>query len=156
MRFLVTALLLAGTTSVWAGDVTVLKGSDILSKLSGKTVRGAYAGGMAFTETFWPDGKDTYWDPRGTSSGKWSVAQDLMCFEYDAEFNMAGGCFRIEKIGANCFDFYSVSKGLNDAPRVDEKPRYVARASTDGSEGTCPTELQAQLHAVHDCAILSQ
>lgn len=142
MRVLILVFLLAGTSFAWAGDVSVLKGPDILSKLSGKTVRGAYADGTAFTETFWPDGKDTYWDPRGISTGQWSVARDLMCFEYDPEYSMAGGCFRIEKTGANCFDFYSMSATINDTPAADKKPRYVARASADGATGTCPVELQ--------------
>jgi hypothetical protein len=142
MRLLIMTFLMAGTACAWAGDVTLLKGPDILSLLSGKTIRGAYADGTAFTETFWPDGKDTYWDPRGTSSGKWSVVRDLMCFEYDPEYQMAGGCFRVEKSDANCFDFYSMSATMDDAPATDKKPRYVARASADGVEGTCPVALQ--------------
>jgi hypothetical protein len=142
MRFLILAFLVVETASAMAGEISVLKGPDILSMLSGKTVRGAYLDGTAFTETFWPDGKDTYWDPRGTSMGKWSVARDLMCFEYDPEYKMAGGCFRVEKSGANCFDFYAMSATMNDAPVTDKKPRYVARASADGVAGTCPVELQ--------------
>jgi hypothetical protein len=142
MRAWFLTVLLASTTSAWAGDHSVLKGPEIISILSGKTVRGAYADGTAFTETFWPDGKDTYWDPRGTSAGTWSVARDFMCFEYDTEYNMAGGCFRVEKSGANCFDFYGVSKGLNDAPADGPKPHYVARASADGADTTCPVDLQ--------------
>jgi hypothetical protein len=142
MRFLILAFLVLETATVVAGEVSVLKGPDIVSLLSGKTVRGAYVDGTAFTETFWPDGKDTYWDPRGTSMGKWSVARDLMCFEYDAEYSMAGGCFRVEKSSANCFDFYAMSATMNDTPVTDKKRRYVARASADGVAGTCPVELQ--------------
>jgi hypothetical protein len=142
MRVWVVIFFLAGIVSAWAASASVLKGPDIISALSGKTVRGAYADGTAFTETFWPDGKDTYWDPRGTSMGQWSVARDLMCFEYESEFNMAGGCFRIEKTGANCFDFYAVSNSMNDKVPADKRPRYVARASADGADGTCPVELQ--------------
>jgi hypothetical protein len=142
MRFLYLVFWLAGLSPTWAGDISVLKGPDILAMLSGKTVRGAYADGTAFTETFWPDGKDTYWDPRGTTTGKWSVARDLMCFEYDSESNMSGGCFRVEKNGSNCFEFYAVAKSVNDVPLPGTKPRYVARASADGVEGACPAELQ--------------
>jgi hypothetical protein len=142
MRLLVLTFLVLGISGAGAGESSVLKGPDIISALSGKTVRGAYADGTAFTETFWPDGKDTYWDPRGTSSGQWSVARDLMCFQYEAVYNMAGGCFTVVKSGANCFDFYSVSSNMIDAPPHGAKPRYVARASADGADGTCPTELQ--------------
>jgi hypothetical protein len=142
MRVLLLVFLLASVGEALAGNTVVLKGPDILATLSGKTVRGAYADGTAFTETFWPDGKDTYWDPRGPTTGHWSVARDLMCFEYDSEFNMTGGCFRIERYGANCFDFYGVSQSMNDPAPAQKKPRYVARASVDGAEGTCPVELQ--------------
>jgi hypothetical protein len=142
MRFWVLIFLILGISNVCAEEISVLKGPDIISALSGKTVRGAYADGTAFTETFWPDGKDTYWDPRGTSSGQWSVARDLMCFEYEAAYNMAGGCFTVVKSGSNCFDFYSVSSRMIDAPPADAKPRYVARARADGADGTCPAELQ--------------
>ena len=142
MRLLVLLFWMVGTSSAETADVSVLKGQDILSILSGKTIRGAYADGTSFTETFWPDGKDSYWDPRGISTGHWSVAQDLMCFEYDPEYNMAGGCFRIEKIGANCFDFYVLTQMKNDPVSDTKKPRYVAQASADGAKGTCPVDLQ--------------
>jgi hypothetical protein len=142
MRFWILTFWVLGVSNACAGESSVLKGSDIISALSGKTVRGAYADGTAFTETFWADGKDTYWDPRGTSLGKWSVARDLMCFEYDVQYEMSGGCFRVEKSGSNCFDFYSVSKNVSDVPPAGTKPRYVARASADGAVATCPVELQ--------------
>jgi hypothetical protein len=142
MQLLILLSWMAGISSAEAENVSVLKGPDIISVLSGKTIRGAYADGTSFTETFWPDGKDSYWDPRGTSTGHWSVAQDLMCFEYDPESNMIGGCFRVEKTGANCFDFYVQAQAKNGAAPDVKKPRYVARASADGADGTCPVDLQ--------------
>jgi hypothetical protein len=141
-RVLVLGVAVIGCTSVFAGELASLNGPDIIASLSGKSVRGNYADGSPFTETFWPDGKDSYWDPRGTSSGHWSVARDLMCFEYDAEFNMAGGCFRVVKVGTNCFAFYAMAQNLNDAPTVDKKPHYTARAAADGAPETCPSPLQ--------------
>jgi hypothetical protein len=142
MRCLVLVFTVLGVSLAWADEANLLKGPDILSQLAGKTVRGTYADGTAFTETFWPDGKDSYWDPRGTSTGRWSIATDLMCFEYDLEYNMAGGCFRVQKIGANCFEFYVSKLKVDDVPSTDKKPRYVARASADGVDGVCPVALQ--------------
>lgn len=142
MRIWVLVFTMIGISHAFAGEMSFLKGPDILSMLAGKTVRGAYADGTAFTETFWPDGKDTYWDPRGSSTGRWSIARDLMCFEYDTQYNMAGGCFRVQKVGANCFEFYVLSPTVNDPLPADKKPQYVARASADGVDGVCPVALQ--------------
>lgn len=133
--------VLALNSHALALEATSLKGPDIIDHLAGKSVRGTYADGTPFTETFWPDGKDTYWDPRGSSSGTWRVSEDMMCFTYDAVSNMSGGCFRVEKIGANCFDFYAVSQPPGLDPRKGG-PRYTARASADGAPETCPDELQ--------------
>ena len=125
----------------FAGEMIVLKGPDIIQHLAGKSVRGTYADGTPFTETFWPDGKDTYWDPRGSSTGIWKVTEDKMCFEYDEATGLSNGCFSVLRIGANCFDFYAESQ----APATGQRkggPRYTARASADGAAETCPDQLQ--------------
>ena len=142
MRIWGLVFLAACSSAAWAGGRPILDGPEILSELAGKTIRGAYADGTAFTETLWPDGKDTYWDPRGASVGHWSVERDLVCFKYDDEYNMAGGCFRVEKNGSNCFDFYSEKEAVGDTAKPAKKRRYVARASSDGAEATCPVDLQ--------------
>ena len=54
---------------------------------------------------------------------------------------MAGGCFRIEKISANCFDYYVLAGSEEEALSPQSKPRYTARAHIDGATGTCPNDL---------------
>lgn len=118
----------------------VLAGPDIIAALEGKTVSGAYAGGLAFRETYFLGGKIDYWDPRIAEKGQWSVVNNLFCTFYDS---MAGGCFRIEQIGNNCFDFYAAANTQEQALKPDEKPRYTARGSRDGESPSCPRDLSS-------------
>ncbi len=142
MRWLALLMVFAGMPQALADEGKVLDGPAIITDLAGKTVRGAYADGTSFTETFWPDGKDTYWDPRGTSTGHWSVENNLMCFVYDSGELMSGGCFQVVRSARNCFDFYAAPANGKEGAAAKTDGRYVARASADGVDGTCPVDLQ--------------
>jgi len=117
-----------------------LDGPTIIAVFDSKTVAGAYADGLAFRETYMSGGGIGYWDPRGTATGQWSVVNNLFCTFYDS---MAGACFRIERVSANCFDYFAAADTEEQALAPDATPRYTARGSIKGQASTCPEELQA-------------
>jgi len=117
-----------------------LDGPAIISAFEGNIVVGAYADGLAFRETYAAGGGISYWDPRSSAIGTWSVVNNLFCTFYE---NMEGACFRIEQIGANCFDFLAAADTQEQALTPHSNPRYTARGYVIGRTQTCPDELQA-------------
>jgi hypothetical protein len=116
-----------------------LAGWQIIATFEGKTVTGVYADGMAVRETYLPGGSIAYWDPfYGNRVGQWSVVNNLFCTFYDG---MTGGCFRIERISENCFDYLAAASSEQEALSPTVKPRYTARAFIEGNPSTCPDEV---------------
>ncbi len=135
----VAAVLLAGA------EPRPLTGAEIIAAFEGTTVTGTYADGMAFRESYATGGRISYWDPRGDFTGNWSVTNNLFCTFYDPKDSNAalnGGCFRVEKIGANCFDFLVAAQSNEEALDPKAKPSYTARGSVSGKPSTCPDPLQ--------------
>jgi hypothetical protein len=130
-------LLAAGTGR------NALLGPEISAAFKDQTISGRYQSGYEFTETYAGDGKSKYWDPRGPMTGTWSIVGDLFCTFYDGG-SLDGACFRVEKIGENCFDFFSAADSTEEAKAPTREPRYTARAAIDGKKSTCPVELQAR------------
>lgn len=118
----------------------ILSGPEIITAFEGRTVAGAYHDGLAVRETYAVGGAISYWDPRGPDTGQWSVMNNLFCTFYTS---MAGGCFRIVQVSANCFDFYALADTANDALNPKDKPAYTARAAVQGTASTCPEDLQS-------------
>ncbi len=122
-----------------ADQPRALSGTGIIQAFDGKTITGAYADGVAFREAYHADGTLSYVDVRGSFVGRWSVRNNLFCTFYA---DIAGACFRIEKISDNCFDFFAAAESEAEALNPPNKPRYTARASVVGSPDTCPDPLQ--------------
>ena len=80
-----------------------LDGPSIIKTFEGKAVSGAYADGTPVKETYNIGGGIEYWDSIRTSSGTWSVVNNLFCTFYN-NTEMSGGCFRVEQVSTNCFD----------------------------------------------------
>jgi hypothetical protein len=117
-----------------------LDGPTIIRIFDGKAVTGVYADKTPVRESYKIGGGMDYWDPYRTTTGTWSVVNNQLCTFYnDAE--MSGGCFRVEQVSANCFDYYAVAGSTSEALTPSDKPRYTARASIDGVPETCPDEL---------------
>lgn len=117
----------------------VLSGPEIIAAFEGKTVSGAYADGTAVRETYLVGGAITYWDPfYGSRTGQWSVVNNQFCTFYDG---MKGGCFRVERVSENCFDYFAQAASEQEALAPTDKPRYTARAFIEGKPSTCPDEV---------------
>lgn len=117
-----------------------LDGPTIIKVFDGKSVSGVYADGTAVKETYKVGGRIDYWDPYRATTGTWSVVNNLLCTFYD-DGEMSGGCFRVEQVSANCFDYFALAGSTTEALTPQGKPRYTARASIEGVPETCPDEL---------------
>lgn len=107
-----------------------------------KALEGEYASGRSFKETYRGDGGLRYQDDMRESGGHWSVSQGTFCTIYDDD--PAGGCFRVQQIGANCFEFYFVARTEEKAPGPpDREPSWTARAWIADHESTCKVRIGA-------------
>jgi hypothetical protein len=117
-----------------------LDGPAIIKIFDGKSVTGVYADGSPVKESYKAGGGIDYWDTLRTSTGTWSVVNNLFCTFYDNP-DMNGGCFRVEQVSANCFDYFVLASSTGEALTPTNKPRYTARAHIDGIPDTCPDDL---------------
>ena len=102
----------------------------------GQSLNGEYASGRTFKEVYRDDGGLRYQDDMRESGGHWSVSSGTFCTIYDDD--PAGGCFRVQKSGANCFEFYFVARTEDKAPGPpDRDPSWTARAWISDQESTC-------------------
>ena len=58
--------------------------------------------------------------------GHWSVASGTFCTIYDDD--PTGGCFRVQKTGANCFEFYFVARTEDFQELVKDLAMHIAAA----------------------------
>ena len=127
--------------SAWA--LAQARGSDgpwlsenELQRFRNTTIDGRYADGKAFTENYRADGTLTYVEPGITLGGHWSVRQGTFCTIYDSD--TAGGCFRVSRVGPNCFEFYFVARTEASTPGPGEGgPRWTARGAIQGQPQAC-------------------
>jgi hypothetical protein len=117
-----------------------LDGAAIIKTFEGKGVSGVYSDGSPVKETYKLGGGIDYWDKVRTSTGTWSVVNNLFCTFYN-NTEMNGGCFRVEQLSANCFDYYALAGSTDEALKPSDTPRYTARAHIEGAPNTCPDDL---------------
>lgn len=130
----VGALLLArpaGADGSWLSD------DELLKHFKNATIDGRYASGKAFTESYRVDGSLNYVEPGVTLGGHWSVREGTFCTIYSGD--AAGGCYRVSRVGPNCFEFYFASRTEESAPG-DGKPRWTARGAIQGAPTACRDE----------------
>lgn len=113
---------------------------DLKSVFAGKEVEGEYPGGDMFRENYGADGNVAYEDDQRTSGGHWSVREGTFCTIYDDD--PTGGCFRVRKVGGNCYEFFFVARTEEEAPGPGDKdPDWAARAWLADEEPTCKERL---------------
>ncbi len=135
-RSIVLVLAIAGLNAraaafeVWMGD------EDLRAAFAGREIAGHYDDGARFRETFRPDGSVHYEDELRTSGGHWSITAGTLCTIYDD--NPSGGCFRVRRVGSNCFEFHFVARTEDDAGRAPGKPDWTARGWLADEFSNCP------------------
>jgi hypothetical protein len=130
-------LVMTTTVASAAGDAGVwLPDADIAAALGGKTIEGRYANGRAFTERYLTDGRVEYMENGQAMGGHWTVTAGTLCTIYDSD--PAGGCFRVSRTSANCFEFYFAARTEEAAPGPDgSPPQWTARGSVSGDSAAC-------------------
>jgi hypothetical protein len=118
------------TATTWMGD------EEIRNAFAGVTINGSYVDGVKFTESYGHDGRISYSDPRKAMNGHWSVVNQTFCTLYD-DFP-SGGCFKVARHSANCFEFYFLTASESEAARPNSgRPSWTARGWNVASPATC-------------------
>jgi len=114
-----------------------LSGPEIMAQFKGTTIDGRYASGKAFTERYAADGRLSYTEPGLALGGHWSVTEGTLCTIYD--YDATGGCYRVARVDANCYEFYFVSRTEAAAPGPPGggKPSWTARGALQGKPSAC-------------------
>jgi hypothetical protein len=113
-----------------------LQGDELRAVLSGKTLEGRYAGGRAFTERYGADGSLWYAEGARKIYGHWSITAGTLCTIYDTD--PTGGCFRVSRVGDNCFEFYFAARTEAAAPESsDRDPEWTARGAVSDKPEAC-------------------
>jgi hypothetical protein len=99
-----------GLSSSW------MTADAIRSEFSGQALAGIYPSGIAWNEDIFADGTSDYREGTVRRPGQWWLTAREFCFRYLQPG--VGGCFRIVKIGANCYELYSFGSelGQQEAP----------------------------------------
>lgn len=137
MQRFVLSLLISSVAGDWAqaqSGVPWMTEADLRSTFGGQTIDGRYPSGREFTETYASGGHVDYRDTGRATGGRWSITDGSFCTIYDDD--PTGGCFRVLKSGANCFEFYFVARTEEEA-RTPRSPDWTARAWLTGENSTC-------------------
>jgi hypothetical protein len=111
--------------------------AQIRSELIGLRLVGIYPSGVAWNELIRPDGTTDYEERGERRPGHWNVAGELFCFVYTRQSQ--GGCFRVVKHGANCYELYTASIGgqVPAEPPPARNMSWNGRMWRDGERSTC-------------------
>jgi hypothetical protein len=109
--------------------------AELKAAFSGVTVEGEYPSKREFRETYETDGRVDYRDGGRQSGGRWSIKAGSFCTIYDDD--PLGGCFRVQKAGPNCYEFYFVARTEERAETDPDKPSWTARAWRADEPAAC-------------------
>lgn len=113
-----------------------MSAADIQKALAGKTLEGRYASGRPFVESYKADGRVEYLESGRKIGGHWSVTAGALCTIYDSD--PTGGCFKVSRTGANCFEFYFVTRTEEQAVDAGEiSPHWTAEGAIAGEATAC-------------------
>ena len=137
------AALIAMTSVVAASAATAADGTwmsepDMRTTFTGVTLEGKYGSGRPFSEVYEKDGKLQYREAATSIGGRWSVRAGTFCTIYDND--PTGGCYRVKKVGGNCYEFYFVARTERQAEKDQKRPAWTARGSVVGRPGICAEE----------------
>ena len=109
---------------------------ELKAAFAGKTVDGEYPNKRSFHEAYEPDGNVRYEDDARTSGGHWSIKAGSFCTIYDDD--PLGGCYRVQKAGPNCYEFYFIARTEERAMSdPSDKPSWTARAWLASEPASC-------------------
>jgi hypothetical protein len=134
LSFTICAPIPALALSQWMGE------SALNQAFSGKTIEGHYADGAKFVERYDGDGRLNYKDDKRETQGRWSLQAGSFCTIYDAD--PSGGCYRVQRVSENCFEFYFAARTVEEAQAApSDRPSWTARGWIKGEPATCADDV---------------
>ena len=95
-----------------------MSGELIRGELVGHKLAGIYPDRIAWSEVINADGTSDYQQEGLRQPGRWRLDGQLFCFTYSLP--LIGGCFRVSKHSANCYEIYFARDG--DRGRMQAPP----------------------------------
>ena len=138
MQFAITGLALALCTvsAVAQSSSEWMSGEAIKAAFAGVTIDGVYGDGLTFTESYAVAGDIVYQDTRKAMTGRWSIINQSFCTLYNG--GISGGCFKVSRQSANCFEFYFQSSTEAEAAMpTPGQPSWTARGWNKARPSTC-------------------
>ncbi|HRK19814.1 MAG TPA: hypothetical protein PK970_12710 [Hyphomicrobiaceae bacterium] len=86
-----------------------LDDASIRALVVGHDFAGRYNTGKPWAEDYHTSGTLKYREMNIDVDGYWTLADGVFCTFYNRE--LGGGCWRVLRVSANCFEFYGVSRG---------------------------------------------
>jgi len=131
-------LIAAATASHAQDDPTQswMTADAIRAEFAGKSLAGIYPSGKTWSEDIAADGTSDYREDQVRRPGQWWLTALEFCFSYPQPGQ--GGCFRIVKMSANCYELYEYGSefGRRDAP-PREKGSWNGRMWRTETATTC-------------------
>lgn len=108
----------------------------IRAEFSGQALAGVYPRGKTWAEDIFIDGTTDYREAEVRRPGQWWTTALEFCFSYPEPG--VGGCFRITKVSANCYELYDYSSkfGRAEAP-PPQKGAWNGRMWRTQASHTC-------------------
>ncbi len=139
------AASLATVLALAAGSIAKAQGlvdrnsmsrDEIVAAFVDQQLSGVYPSGLPWSELIRSDGTSDYREGGNRRTGRWWMRGHQFCFRY--ELPMSGGCFRVVRMGANCYELYAVTAS-GDAPPAppNAEGQWNGRMWRDDAAPTC-------------------
>ena len=126
----------AGATEPTDRPTRWMSGDDIRSRFSGRALAGHYPSGALWSEHIFTDGSTDYREGAKHWRGNWWLTGLEFCFAYPPPG--VGGCFRVVRMSANCYELYDFSTAAGQgATPPDGENRWNGRMWISDEPTTC-------------------
>jgi hypothetical protein len=134
---IVTAVVLLAVPARSQGFIerNAMGRDEIVAAFVDQQLSGVYPSGIPWSELIRSDGTSDYREGGNRREGLWWMRGDDFCFRYNIPFS--GGCFRVVRIGTNCYELYAVNPGEVPAPGPQVGASWNGRMWRDDTAPTC-------------------
>jgi len=112
---------------------------EIIAAFVDQQLSGVYPSRVPWSELIRSDGTTDYREGQAQREGHWWMRADDFCFRY--ALPLSGGCFRVVRVGANCYELYAVSPSDAVTPPAQSAPgapgHWNGRMWRDDASPTC-------------------
>lgn len=134
------ALILAATAAPSARaqegvERHAMSRDEVVAAFVDQQLSGVYPSGTPWSELIRADGTSDYREGGNRREGRWWMQRDDFCFRYDLP--LSGGCFRVVRLGSNCYELYAVNPGQEAVPGPRTGANWNGRMWRDDAAPTC-------------------